>query len=191
MYICYFQEFGGVGDVLSVVFVLDMQWTVIHAEVFVSEIGIVKQFLSTQYIIERHGFIIHIKIFLLKSTNLSLNGFITTKENRKNSFGFAYIIWHVCGVLESPQIGSKKKCGLLNFGCHLLQNSLLGNVYRDSIILFHVSKAPWKSFFFSFMLLSTACDSLWMSDTVSKCRSSTSIFNLGNKMKSQGANSSE
>jgi hypothetical protein len=31
------------------------------------------------------------------------------------------------------------------------------------------------------MLSSTACDSLWMSDTVSKRRPFSFIFNLGNK----------
>jgi hypothetical protein len=50
---------------------------------------------------------------------------------------------------------------------HLLQNSFLGNIYSDPIIFFHAWKAPWKSF--SLMLSSTACDFLWMSDTVSKC----------------------
>jgi hypothetical protein len=34
------------------------------------------------------------------------------------------------------------------------------------------------------MLSSTACDSFWMSDTVSKCRPFSFIFNLGNKAKS-------
>jgi hypothetical protein len=50
--------------------------------------------------------------------------------------------------------------------------------------IFHASKAAQKSF--SLMLLSTACESLWMSDTVSKHGSFNLIFNLGNKAKSQG-----
>jgi hypothetical protein len=47
--------------------------------------------------------------------------------------------------------GQKKKCwlNLLSFGCHLLQNA---------------SKAMWKSFFL--MLLSTPCDSLWISFSI-------------------------
>jgi hypothetical protein len=39
----------------------------------------------------------------------------------------------------------KERClNSLNYVCHLLQNSLLGNVYSDSIIFFHASKSPWK-----------------------------------------------
>jgi hypothetical protein len=41
------------------------------------------------------------------------------------------------------------------------------------------------------MLSSAACDSLWMSDAVSKCRPFSFIFNLGNKAKSQRAKSGE
>jgi hypothetical protein len=40
------------------------------------------------------------------------------------------------------------------------------------------------------MLLSTACSSLWLSDTVSNCHPFIFIFNLGNKAKSQGTKSS-
>jgi hypothetical protein len=93
------------------------------------------------------------------------------------------------GVLsESSRTRSKKKCCfiLLNFGCHLLQN--MEHIQRSNH-LFHVSKAPWKSF--SLMLSSTTCDSLWMSDTVWKHRPFSFIFNLGNKVKSQGTKSSE
>jgi hypothetical protein len=46
-------------------------------------------------------------------------------------------IGHMYKVLsESSQTRSKKKCwlNLLNFGCHLLQNSLFGNTYSDPII---------------------------------------------------------
>jgi hypothetical protein len=37
---------------------------------------------------------------------------------------------------ESSQTKIKKKCwlNLLNFGCHLLQNVLLGNIYSDPIV---------------------------------------------------------
>jgi hypothetical protein len=41
------------------------------------------------------------------------------------------------------------------------------------------------------MLLSTACDSLWMPHTVSKCHPFSLNFNLGKKVKSQGAKSSK
>jgi hypothetical protein len=90
------------------------------------------------------------------------------------------------GVSESSRARSKKKCWLnfLNFGCHLLQNR---ERIQRALRIFHSSKAPWKSF--SLMLSSTACDSLWMSDTVSKRRHFTFIFNLGNKAKSLGAKS--
>jgi hypothetical protein len=48
-------------------------------------------------------------------------------------------------LLKSSRTRSKKKCwlNLLNFGCHLLQRRLLGNVYSNSVF-FHASKAPWK-----------------------------------------------
>jgi hypothetical protein len=67
-----------------------------------------------------------------------------------------------------------------------------GKTMRSKLVLTlltHPSKAPWKSF--SIMLSSTTCDSLWRSDTVSKHRPFSLIFNLGNKTKSQGAKSSE
>jgi hypothetical protein len=69
---------------------------------------------------------------------------------------------------ESSWNRSKKKCclNLFNFGCYLLQNSFLGSVYSNPIIFSHASKALWKSV--SLMLSSTACDSLWMSYTLSK-----------------------
>jgi hypothetical protein len=41
------------------------------------------------------------------------------------------------------------------------------------------------------MLLSTPCDSLWMSDSVSKRRPFSFLFNLGSKVESQGAKSGE
>jgi hypothetical protein len=41
------------------------------------------------------------------------------------------------------------------------------------------------------MLSSTACDSLWMSDTISKHRPFSFFLNLGNKAKSQGAKSGD
>jgi hypothetical protein len=52
-------------------------------------------------------------------------------------------------VLKSSLARSKNKCwfNLLNFGCHLLQNSLLGNVYSDSIIfLFMLQKHRGSNF---------------------------------------------
>jgi hypothetical protein len=49
---------------------------------------------------------------------------------------------HLQGVSESSRTGSEKKCwlNLLNFGCHLLQNSILGNVYSDPIIFSTLQK---------------------------------------------------
>jgi hypothetical protein len=62
-------------------------------------------------------------------------------------------------------------------------------MYRVTPLFLHASKALWKSF--SLMLSNTTCDSLWMSDFVPKCYPYSFIFNLGNKVKSWGAKSSE
>jgi hypothetical protein len=45
-------------------------------------------------------------------------------------------------LLKSSWTKSKKKCwlNLLNFGCHLLQNSLLGNIHRYPIIFSTLQK---------------------------------------------------
>jgi hypothetical protein len=77
-----------------------------------------------------------------------------------------------------PGLDKKCRLNLLNFVCHLLQNSLLGNVDSDPAKFSTLQKAPWESF--SLMLSSTVCNSLWMSDTVSKRRPFSFIFNLGN-----------
>jgi hypothetical protein len=95
------------------------------------------------------------------------------------SWGHSYEVYQ-----KVPGLGQKRNADLLNFGRHLLQNSLLETIYSDPIVFFHTSNAPWK--LFSLMLSSATCDSLWMSDTVSKCRPFSFIFNLGNKAKSQG-----
>jgi hypothetical protein len=59
---------------------------------------------------------------------------------------FLDIIHHAVCIFEvltaSSRTGSKKKCSLklLNFGCHLLQNSLHGNIYNDPIIFTTIQK---------------------------------------------------
>jgi hypothetical protein len=91
-------------------------------------------------------------------------------------------------LLESSRTRSKKNAecwlNLLHFGCQLIQNGLLQNVYSDPIIFSALQKH--RGSHFSLMLSSTTCNSLWISDTVSKRCPHSFIFNLGNKMKSWG-----
>jgi hypothetical protein len=60
------------------------------------------------------------------------------------SYFFLAGIKYIRGVSESSRTRSEKKYWfhLLNFGCHLLQNtcSLLGNVYRDPIVFSTLQK---------------------------------------------------
>jgi hypothetical protein len=46
--------------------------------------------------------------------------------------GIVYVVYR-----KVPGLGQKKKCWLklLNFGCNLLQNSLIGNVHSDPIVV--------------------------------------------------------
>jgi hypothetical protein len=84
------------------------------------------------------------------------------RQNKDDSEFVLHILSKKYEVLsETSRTRSKKKCwlNLLNFGCHLLQNNLIGKVYRDPIIFFHASKAMWGSF--SLMLSSTGCQTLF------------------------------
>jgi hypothetical protein len=65
----------------------------------------------------------------------------------------------------------------------LLRSSPLGHVYSDPSVSFHGSMHPWK--FSSVSVLSTSCDSAWISSIVSKRRPFSRNFILGNKKKSQ------
>jgi hypothetical protein len=48
---------------------------------------------------------------------------------------------HLCRAIRKfPE--KKNWVNSLNFGCHLLQNSLLGNIYSNPIVFLHASKAP-------------------------------------------------
>jgi hypothetical protein len=93
-------------------------------------------------------------------------------------------------LLGSFRTRSRRKCclNLPNFGCHPFKIVFFGT-YTATYRFFYDSKAPWKPF--SLMLSNTACDSLWMSDTVSERRPFSFIFNFGNKANSQGAKSGE
>jgi hypothetical protein len=53
------------------------------------------------------------------------------------------------GASESSRIRSTKKCwlNLLNFVCHLFQNSLPGNVYKDLLIFFPCFKSTMEDIF--------------------------------------------
>jgi hypothetical protein len=50
--------------------------------------------------------------------------------------------FYMRGASESSETRSKKKCclNLLNFGCHLLQTSLFGNIYSVPIIFSMLQK---------------------------------------------------
>jgi hypothetical protein len=84
-----------------------------------------------------------------------------------------------------PGLGQKINAGLIyTILAAISFKSYLGNIYNDPIVFSTLQKAPWKSL--SLMLSGTTCDSLWMPDVVSKRRPFTFIFNLGNKVKTQG-----
>jgi hypothetical protein len=91
---------------------------------------------------------------------------------------------------ESPEL-----CQKINAG---LTYSIMAAISFKIVSLGTYTTIP--SFFLHFKstvevilvhVLSTACDSLQMSDTVSKRRPFRFIFNMGNKAKSQGAKSDE
>jgi hypothetical protein len=75
---------------------------------------------------------------------------------------------------ESSRARSKKRCWLklLSLGTYTAIPSFLP-LFESTV----------KSFY---LLSSTACDSLWVSGAVSKCRPFGFVFSLGNETKSQG-----
>jgi hypothetical protein len=82
--------------------------------------------------------------------NVNLNYTPSIQESRSTLIGKQKGSYTYRGVSESSQTRSKKKywLNLLNFGCHLLQNSLLWNLYSNTIIFsmlqkHHVSHFPW------------------------------------------------
>jgi hypothetical protein len=84
---------------------------------------------------------------------------------------------------------SKKKFwhNLLNFGCHLFENSLLVNICSDPIVFSTLPKHHG-----SHCLNAVEYRLRFFLDvTVSKRHPFSFIFNFGNKAKSQGAKSSE
>jgi hypothetical protein len=58
------------------------------------------------------------------------------------------MVEEIRGVSESSWTRSNKKCwlNLINFGCHLLQNHLLGNIYSNPIVFSMIQKNKLCSF---------------------------------------------
>jgi hypothetical protein len=109
------------------------------------------------------------------------------QEDQQYCTKMRFKIFAVHQISESSRTRSEKKCCLnvLSSGCHLLQNSLLGNVYSDPIFFFSLFKSTVEVIF-----LNAVEYRLRFPLDVRHCFKTSSLrfhFQFANKAKSQGA----